>query len=245
VEEHFYLALPLIVLAMMRRPSARKTAIVFAGFVFAGIAIRSFILFHSLRPMAEAGQWPSGHYLTLIYYATYSHFDGLLVGVGLAVIKTFRPAWWAVLARRGHLQMLAGLGLIVACPPLFAERYVSASGVTAVGDVIGFPVLSLGLGLLVASAMSENGLLSRIRVPGAKLVATLAYSLYLTQKEMIHLVSEWFPALDKRGGLPWLAVYVVCCMAVAGALYLCVERPFLKLRDRRRSPQEIEKAAAV
>jgi hypothetical protein len=31
-------------------------------------------------------------------------------------------------------------------------------------------------------------------------------------------------------------VYAVCCLMVAGALYLCVERPFLVLRDKRRRP---------
>jgi peptidoglycan/LPS O-acetylase OafA/YrhL len=240
VEEHFYLLLPLILLAVMRKPSPRRTAIVFAGFVLAGIAIRSFILFHRLRPLANSGQGFGLDYLYLIYYATCSHFDGLLVGVALAALKTFRPQWWAGFARRGHLQTLAGVALIALCLPLFKDRYVSASGITAVGDVIGFPLLSLGLGFLVASAMSANGFLSRVRVPGAKLIATLAYSLYLTQKEMIHLVSGWFPMLDRWGGWRWLLVYALCSFGVAAALYLCVERPFLLLRDRRARLQPLE-----
>jgi peptidoglycan/LPS O-acetylase OafA/YrhL len=234
VEEHFYLALPLIVLVTMRRGSARRTVAVLAAFVLAGIGLRAFVLIHWLRPLADAGQIIGGHYLGLIYYATYCHFDGLLAGVLLAILKTFRPEWWARFARRGHLQTLAGVALILVCLPLFRYRYESAAGITAVGDVIGFPILSLGLGLLVASAMSDNGLLGRFRVPGAKLIATLAYSLYLTQKEMIHLVSGWFPGLETRGGWPWLADYVLCSFAVAAALYLCIERPFLLLRDRSR-----------
>ncbi|HKF49883.1 MAG TPA: acyltransferase [Terracidiphilus sp.] len=241
VEEHFYLALPLIVIVMIRRPSARKTITVLAAFIAIGIGMRAFVLFHSLRPLADAGQIFGGHYLGLIYYATYCHFDGLLAGILLAILKSFRPEWWARFARRGHLQTLAALALIVGCLPLFRYRYESVTGITAVGDVIGFPVLSLGLGLLVASALSDNGLLSRFRVPGAKLVATLAYSLYLTQKEMIHLVSDWFPSLESRGGWRWLLVYALCSFAVAAALYLFVERPFLLLRDRRREqPARLE-----
>jgi len=119
---------------------------------------------------------------------------------------------------------------------LFKDRWVSVSGVSAFGTAIGFPVLSLGLGLLVASALSTNGLLSRWKVPGAKPMATLAYSLYLTHKELSHLVDLCFPALFKAGGTLWLGVYAVCCLMVAGALYLCVERPFLVLRDKRRRP---------
>jgi hypothetical protein len=34
----------------------------------------------------------------------------------------------------------------------------------------------------------------------------------------------------------WLAVYAVVCMTAASILYLCVERPFLLLRDRQRRP---------
>jgi len=32
----------------------------------------------------------------------------------------------------------------------------------------------------------------------------------------------------------WLTVYAVVCLAVGAVLYLCVERPFLRLPDRQR-----------
>ena len=115
---------------------------------------------------------------------------------------------------------------------LFKDRWVSVTGASAFGTVFGFPVLSIGLGLLVASALSDNGLLSRVKVPGAKLIATLAYSLYLTHKELIHLVDRGVPAIAQDHIFLWLAIYAVSCLMVAAALYLCVERPFLILRDR-------------
>jgi peptidoglycan/LPS O-acetylase OafA/YrhL len=115
---------------------------------------------------------------------------------------------------------------------LFKDRWTSVSGASAFGTVIGFPALSLGLGLLVASALSTNGLLSRVKVPGAKLIATLAYSLYLTHKELIHLVNLCIPAIAQAHVFLWLVVYVASCLIVAAALYLCVERPFLIVRDR-------------
>jgi peptidoglycan/LPS O-acetylase OafA/YrhL len=129
-----------------------------------------------------------------------------------------------------------GLCLVGVAIWLFKDRWTSVSGASAFGTAIGFPVLSLGLGLLVASSLSANGLLGRFKVPGAKLVATLAYSLYLTHKELIHLVDLCFPTLFKAGGTPWLGVYAASCLLVASVFYLCVERPFLLLRDRRRSP---------
>jgi peptidoglycan/LPS O-acetylase OafA/YrhL len=97
---------------------------------------------------------------------------------------------------------------------------------------MGPPVLSLGLGCLVASALSCNGWL-RHKVPGAQLMATLAYGMYLTHKELIHLIDGWFPSIAEGAMVRWLCVYAVACLLAATILYLCVERPFLTLRDRR------------
>ncbi len=232
IEEHFYLFLPLIVLFMMCKPSMRKTATVLGGLVLFGVCVRAFILFHTLRPLASGGQSFGFVYLVRIYYPTYSRLDGLLAGVTLALVKTFRPAWWSVLAKRGHALLGLGLCLIGVAMWLFKDRWISVTGASAFGTVIGFPVLALGLGLLVASALSANGLLSRVKIPGANLIATLAYSLYLTHKELIHLVDRYIPDIAQDRVFLWLVVYTVFCLIVAAALYLCVERPFLNLRDR-------------
>jgi peptidoglycan/LPS O-acetylase OafA/YrhL len=100
VEEHFYLVLPLIVLGMMRRPSMRRTVALLAGLVLLGMAIRSFVLLHELRPLARTGEEFITQYMGHIYYPTYSHFDGLLAGVALTLVKMFRPVWWGATARR-------------------------------------------------------------------------------------------------------------------------------------------------
>jgi peptidoglycan/LPS O-acetylase OafA/YrhL len=234
VEEHFYLLLPLIVLAMMRKPSLRKTVALLTGLVLFGICLRTFVLFHLLKPLAEAGKEFGLTYIQRIYYPTYSHFDGLLVGVVLALVRAFRPAWWSALIKRGHLLTCLGLTLAGVSVWLFRDRFSSVVGVSAVGTAIGFPVLSLGLGLLVASALSTNGILSRIRIPGAKAIAILSYSLYLTHKELIFLVDLVFPVLSRSGRMQWWGLFIASCLAVSSLLYLCVERPFLKLRDRRR-----------
>lgn len=232
IEEHFYLFLPLVVLLMMGKPSIRKTATLLGGLVLLGVCIRSFILFQTLRPLASAGQSFGLVYIEKIYCPTYSRLDGLLAGVTLALVNTFRPVWWSALAKRGHALLGLGLCMVGVAAWLFKDRWVSVTGASAFGTVIGFPVLALGLGLLVASALSAKGLLSRVKVPGAKLIATLAYSLYLTHKELIHLVDRCFPAIAQASVFLWLGVYAVFCLVVAGALYLCVERPFLILRDR-------------
>jgi len=231
IEEHFYLFLPLVVLLMMGKPSMRKTATVLGGLVLFGVCVRAFILFHVLRPLASGGQSFGFVYLVRIYYPTYSRLDGLLAGVTIALVKVFRPVWWSALAKRGHTLFCLGLCMVGVAAWLFKDRWVSVSGASAFGTVVGFPMLSLGLGLIVASALSANGLLSRVKIPGAKLIATLAYSLYLTHKELIHLVDFCIPAIAQAHILVWLVVYAFSCLIFAAALYLCVERPFLILRD--------------
>ena len=67
--------------------------------------------------------------------------------------------------------------------------------------VVGFPILSLGLGLLVLSAASHRGWIGRFRVWGAETTALLAYSLYLTHKEVIHLDGMYLARFVDPGGV--------------------------------------------
>src|SRR6185437_2238850 len=96
VEEHFYLVLPVLVLALMRKPRFGKTLALIISILFLGIAIRGFTYLHQLKPMMMAGDRDQFllSYVEKIYYPTYTRLDGLLVGVVMAIIKTFRPLWW-------------------------------------------------------------------------------------------------------------------------------------------------------
>ena len=171
-------------------------------------------------------------FMTRIYYPTYSRLDGLLVGVTLALVRSFRPHWWLEAARRGHALLLLGLATTGLALWMFGWGYPSPEN--EVSTVLGFPLLSLGLGVLVASSVSQNGLL-RVRVPGANLLATLAFSLYLTHKEIAHLDGLYLQHRLGYGDRSWAAaaVYGATCLLAAGLLYRSVELPFMRLRDRR------------
>jgi peptidoglycan/LPS O-acetylase OafA/YrhL len=233
VEEHFYLLLPLLVLWLSRKPALWKTVSVLAFLVAFGVCLRWYVLVHVLRPLSGTEDGFGVAYIERIYYPTYSHFDGLLAGVALALVKLFRPGWWSAAMVRGHALFLSGAGVVGVSLWLFANRFESVTGAAAVGTVFGYPLLSVGLGLLVASSISRNGWLARVRVPGVELVATLAFSLYLTHKEVISLDQRNFPGVVNAGLWQSLLLYAVTCMMAAAALYLCVERPFLMLRERR------------
>ncbi|NUQ30317.1 MAG: acyltransferase [Acidobacteriaceae bacterium] len=222
VEEHFYLLLPLLVVWLMRRPSARKTAAVIAGVFLFGIALRWFLI----------KRFPDEVW-TGIYYPSYTRLDGLLTGVALAVVRTFRPGWWHRWMQHGHALFLTGAACVTCVVWMFRNRDLgNATGPAMWGVVLGFPLLAIGLGLITASAVSENGLLSRIRIPGAETLATLAFALYLSQKPIGHLVRERFPSITQpQGPASWL-LYSVTCLGAAWLLHLAVEQPFMHLRDR-------------
>jgi peptidoglycan/LPS O-acetylase OafA/YrhL len=229
VEEHFYLLFPLVCILLMRRPSVKGAAVAIGCIVAAGGAVRSFSWIWFVDPVLHrlgADAAMEAVYPEYIYYPTYTRLDGLLVGVTLAGIKVFRPGWWAWAMRRGHGLELAGLALVAYAVWLFADR------VSLAGSLFGFPILSVGLGLLLASGVSANGVLARVRIPGAATLAMLAYSLYLTHKAVMHLdrllLADWLPLK----GITGLAIYGASSCAVAVALYLLVERPFLRFRER-------------
>ena len=232
VEEHFYLLLPLIVLALARKPAAWKTISVLAFFVAVGIASRTYELLHVLRPLIGSDAF-GVKYIERIYYPTYSRLDGLLAGVSLALIRLFRPAWSALIARRIFLVLLTGLALIACSVWFFSDRFTSATGAAAAGTIVGFPILSLGLALLTAALTERRSWLGRLRVPGAQVVSTLAFSLYLTHKEVAHLDSLYFARITDTRDWHSTLFLAATCLIVAAILYLAVERPFLTLRDRR------------
>jgi peptidoglycan/LPS O-acetylase OafA/YrhL len=213
----------------MHRPSVKGAAVAAGCIVIAEVVIRLFSWIWLVGPVVHldgADAAMMAIYPEYIYYPTYTRLDGLLVGVTLAGIMVFRPGWWAWAMQRGHSLGLAGLALVAYAVWLFAER-VSLSA-----NLLGFPILSAGLGLLLVSSVSANGVLARVRIPGAATLAVLAYSLYLTHKVVMHLdrllLADWLPL----EGIVGLAVYYASSWAVAAMLYLLIERPFLRFRER-------------
>ncbi len=233
VEEHFYLVLPLIVAVLARRPAVWKTVALLAFFFLLGAALRSYELLHGLRHLTPGSAAFEDQYFNRIYDPTYTRLDGLLAGVGLALLRVYRPSAWSAMARHANGWILAGCGLTGLAVWMFAGRLSSTYGMSAVGTVIGFPLLSLGFALLVVAATEPHCWLGRFHVPGARLVATLAYSLYLTHREVGKLVNLIFARVAAFRDWRSMLLVAASCLAVAGALYLSVERPFLALRDKR------------
>jgi peptidoglycan/LPS O-acetylase OafA/YrhL len=228
VEEHFYLFFPILVLWLMRKPSLGKAIAVAATIFVAGLIVRWLIWAHYLGPIADDSNNERlfvVRYWGMIYFPTYARLDGLSIGVLLAGIRIFRPAWWSyAMARRALVFVIASILLGLAIWLCWDIYSVSAV-------IWGFPLIAFGFGFLMVAAA---GL--RFRIPGATIGATLAYSTYLTHKAVMHLDRVYLGNLLNVNWFVSLAIYAVSSLIVASVLYLCIEGPFLRLRERIVSP---------
>lgn len=222
VEEHFYLVLPLLAAVMMRRPSLVRTISVIGAVVVFGIGLRAWLVAHAPNEIWERA-----------YYPSYTRLDGLVAGVSLAAVHVFRPVWWRRMMEQAHALLVAGAVCVGGVVWMFRGQDLGNNeGPARWGVIVGFPLLALGLSLITASAMSRNGWLARAQVPGAGMLAMLAFSLYLTHKPVAHFVMVRFSGVTKAQGPASWVLYAVTCMGAAVLLHYGVERPFLRLRDR-------------
>ena len=228
VEEHFYLVFPLLALLLWRRISVRGFLCLCATIVVAGVALRAGTWLHDSA--AEAAGAPARNWFVEdIYYPTWNRLDGLLAGVMLAALRVCRPQWWEAAQARANLAFFGGVCLLAFSFWLFRDR------VGLPGNSIGWPVLSLALGLLVFAGAGHRSVLSR-RIPGMAWIAAISYSLYLSHKIAFHLVWKTGGGALEGKGLLAFACYALVTVVVGAALHYAVERPFLRLRDRRVAP---------
>lgn len=231
VEEHFYLLLPIIVFLLMRKPRFSMACAVASSIMVFETGLRFFIWQSYLKPSLHNEGMFFNYFWKLIYYPTSTRLDGLLVGVVIAAVRIFRTEWWKRITARGNLLLTAALLVLGSTIWLFQPMYSSG------GILLGYPLLAISFGLLVMSALSDGGILARYSVPGAGMMATLAYSIYLTHKEVIHLDRYVFGKMLNMDGVGGWILYPITILASGTLLYLCVERPFLKLRERIISPK--------
>ncbi len=223
VEEHFYWLFPLLAVVLLKRPATWKFVLLCAGVVLGGIALRAAIWTHGMQTDPNmVRNW----FVEDIYYPTLNRLDGLLCGVALAAWKTFRPQVWLAARRYANLSLLGGMLMMALSFWLFEDR----TGM--LGNTIGWPVVSVGLGLLVFAGAGRDSLIGKRNVPLVGWLAAISYSLYLMHKATYHLVQEqWGANLAGAGFLAFLA-YAGSALLAGAALHYTVERPFLEFRGK-------------
>jgi peptidoglycan/LPS O-acetylase OafA/YrhL len=241
VEEQFYLVFPIAVAVIALRPTPAKVIGALVSVLLLGMALRGYLWLHSVAatPFDINAPPRSGPYMRLIYYPTGTRLDGLLMGIAAAAVRAFRPATWARLTARPNLLLAAGLLGVVASTFLFRDQIAQFWP-----TVLGFPLLSFSIALVVMAGSESGSLISRYPIPGAGALAAGAYSLYLSHKAVFHAVQVAAPQLPAPLQGVAFAVALLGALGVGAALYWLVERPFLKLRDRLEGPSRSSLAAA-
>src|SRR5438132_6576329 len=221
VEDQFYFCLPFILLFVNRWPRA---AVIIPGvIVFGGILLRTFLAWQN--PAADFGVSFRG-FQAWIYYPTWTRLDPLVFGVALAAIEKFRPQWWKGLMNCARWLWLPGVALIAFGLYLGEGDYLSVAAC-----IWQFPLIALGMAALLICALSPRLPFRRVAIPGAAFIASIAYSAYLIQKLVMHVVVQFcFEHSIALTSVSALVLVEICVYAAATLLFLVIERPFLQLR---------------
>ena len=220
IEEQFYLALPLVVLALARIGFPVRLAwTLLAGGIVAGMATRgaAFALYKHDAFMAE------------VYYSSFCRADELLPGVAIALLKNCHPRAFGRLLR--HANALCAAGFLAAAGILTCIHLDWPA--TLVTSTFGFSLLALSFGLLTCAALAPACILNRLDIPGASQLALWSYAVYLAHKPVFMALRPQLARLHVDGNAP----LTVCAVMAAGigagwVLYRCVETPFMRLRAR-------------
>ncbi|MFS8048517.1 acyltransferase family protein [Rhizobium sp. BR 314] len=237
VEEHFYLLLPLLVVPLKRRATLVFAAFLVTTIMIAGMGLRFALWQSQVGPAVEIQAYREAFaiYLRDVYYPTYNRLDGLTFGVVLAAIRLFRPLLWErylppfIALGIGGMAVTAALVIFSIRGP-FAETNLPLVFQPLAGAVVGFPLFSAGVALILGALLDLQPRIGRWHLPAISGIATLSYSLYLTHKGVYHLDQMVF-GRDNLQGLSGFIIYLATCFLVAVTLWFLVERNFLTLRD--------------
>jgi peptidoglycan/LPS O-acetylase OafA/YrhL len=145
--------------------------------------------------------------------------------VSLAAIESFRPRWWFALMKCAVWIWLPGLAAIT------IALILSEDGLSVVSSAFGFGLVAIGMGMFLICAVSPNLPLSKVPIPGAAFLATVAYSVYLSHKLPIHWIQQICAAHSVPPALAYLLM-LGAILIIGSALFFAVERPFLRVRQR-------------
>jgi peptidoglycan/LPS O-acetylase OafA/YrhL len=222
IEDQFYLALPLLLILINRWN--RAALIIPLSVFFGGLALRGTLAY--LNP-GESGVSFSG-FQKFIYYPTWTRLDPLVFGVVLAAIEKFRPNWWDRFTDSARWLWLPGFAAIV-----YGLYLGEGETLTIATCVWQFPLIAVGMAALLVCAVSPRLPFRRVEIPGTAFFASIAYSVYLSHKLIIHAVIQFCSAHNiALTSVSALLLVEICIYGAGFILFLSIERPFLQLRRR-------------
>ncbi len=232
IEEQFYLFWPAIVVVLSRRNLARLVVALFFG----SLALRVV-----LRLATTTSAWS-------VYVLTPCRLDGLAVGAFLA-IGARTPRGLAPYRGLARVVVAATLPLVVAIPLIdeWLHPYGASAGFGLIFNVVGYSLLALLFGGLVAISVTSPRGSAIERVLSSRLMRTLgkySYGLYLVNFPLRGLIRDRVFGPTEGARIPFRPLfgsllpaqalfYVVSAVASFGVAWLSFhlfETPFLRLK---------------
>jgi peptidoglycan/LPS O-acetylase OafA/YrhL len=232
VEEHFYLAVPVVagLLALMPSNAWRMSALVLLWLLGFGVRLATVA--------AHPGPWNPDLLFLVVYMRTHTRMDILVAGMLLAHVQRHYGPRLREALRRPGLALVFTAVPVLSCAALLGPLAAPPGlrSVFAWGTVTSVMYFALILLLLNTESVVTRCLSSRWFLR----FATLGYGVYLVHLPlMAHVVLpamravfvRWHPPIEAMWPLA-LALLLVLATAVAYLLHLAVEKPALWVRDR-------------
>jgi peptidoglycan/LPS O-acetylase OafA/YrhL len=216
VEEQFYLLWPVALIVATRRFSRTRIAgwlLFVMGFEW---TVRLLLVI-------------SGTNYARTYFSTLLHSDGLLIGAALALLASERR----IPAKLANSRRLPFVALAI-----IAAMMLAGSGVGGIEWAILTPLTVVATAVVIMAVTSGSvGPLTRmLSVKPLLWIGKRSYGIYLWSATILWVLqsTNWYVGHVYDGD----AVAVIVTFAVAAASYALIERPALRLKERRFSRTE-------
>lgn len=225
IEEQFYLALPVLLLFLIRLKQIKYLKIIIVLLIISTLLLRVFSWNESVLPFLDTPDFWKKWYMN-IYYPTHTRLDGPSIGVLIGVIfqsTTFK----AMINRNGNLLVFIGITAITFSLWFCREAYSQQA------SLFGFSLVAVSYGILVTGAISGTSFMSGKSNMITAQLAALSYSLYLSHKGVIHLVQLFLEKIKIPASYtPALLICFTCCI-LAGLFYrYCIEKPSATIKNK-------------
>jgi peptidoglycan/LPS O-acetylase OafA/YrhL len=228
VEEHFYLAIPAIILGLRLIPWHGVRILGLVALWFSGVVVRGYIV--SVNPPISGVDT-----FEKLNIPTHARYDSLMAGVLLAYLlmteeKRLRALMANSWARASALVLSLGLfAFFLSDFNVLVPLYIQ------IGTLTGIALMILFIYLVCSEGWLSRALGNRIFL----FLGTLGYGVYLVHYPIVYALGPGLFRYSTALGVPFAVAYFggvlamfAASLPVAYLLHLIVEKPSLLARDR-------------